>query len=45
LFANVYRPEEGLNVALLVTYVVSIALSVVFLSYIDRPEVQLAFES
>ena len=26
LFANVYRPEEGLNVALLVTYVVSIVL-------------------
>lgn len=45
LFGNVYKPEEGLNVALLVTYVVSIVLSVVFLSYIDRPEVQLAFES
>jgi hypothetical protein len=45
LFANVYVPEEGLNAPLLVTYVVSTALSVVFLSYIDKPEIQLAFES
>ena len=44
-WANVYAPAQGLNVALLVTYVVSIALSWVILSYVDRPEVQLAFET
>lgn len=45
LLPNVYRPESGLNVALLVTYVVSIVLSLVLLTSIDRPEVQLVFES
>jgi hypothetical protein len=45
LFANVYRAETGLNVPLLVTYVLSAAFSGVILSYVDRPEVQLAFES
>ena len=45
LFSNVYQPEHGTNVALLVTYVLSIVLSVIILSYIDRPEVQLSFES
>ena len=45
LFANVYTREAGLNAPLLVTYVVSVVLSVLILSYIDKPEVQLAFES
>jgi hypothetical protein len=45
LFGNVYRPEVGLNVALLVTYLLSVVVSAVVLGYIDRPEVQLAFES
>ncbi len=45
LFGNVYRPEAGLNVGLLVTYVLSSVLSGLLLSYIDRPEVQLVFES
>jgi hypothetical protein len=44
-FANVYQPDRGTNLALLITYVLSIVLSVVILSYIDRPEVQLSFES
>ena len=45
LFANVYSPESGLNVGLLVTYVLSIAISGFLLSYIDKPEMQLIFES
>jgi hypothetical protein len=45
LFGNVYGPETGLNVALLVTYLLAIVLSGGILSYIDRPEVQLAFEA
>jgi hypothetical protein len=45
LFGNVYKPETGLNVGLLVMYVLSIILSGLLLSYIDRPEVQLVFES
>lgn len=45
LFSNVYQPERGTNVALLVTYTLSIVLSVIILSYIDRPQVQLSFES
>ena len=45
LFGNVYRPETGLNVGLLVTYLLAIVLSVAALGYIDRPEVQLAFEA
>jgi hypothetical protein len=45
LFGNVYGPEMGLNVALLVTYLLSIVLSGIILGYIDRPEVQLAFEA
>jgi len=45
LFPNVYKSETGLDLALLASYVVSITLSVVILSYIDRSEVQLAFES
>jgi hypothetical protein len=43
-FANVYSPEAGLNVGLLVTYVLSVAISGFLLSYIDRPEMQLVFE-
>lgn len=45
LLPNVYRPERGLNAALLVTYVLSIVLSLWLLMSIDRPEVQLLFES
>jgi hypothetical protein len=45
LFSNVYQPDQGLNVALLVTYVLSIVASAVLLGYVDRPEVQLMFES
>jgi hypothetical protein len=45
LFGNVYRPESGLNVALLLTYLFSMVLSAVVLGYIDRPEVQLVFEA
>ena len=44
-FGNVYAPETGLNAALLVTYLLAIILSGGILSYIDRPEVQLAFEA
>jgi hypothetical protein len=44
-WANVYTPAQGLDAALLVTYAISIALSWMILSYVDRPEVQLAFES
>jgi hypothetical protein len=45
IFANMYRPDVGLNVPLVLAYAVSITLSVVILSYIDKSEVQLAFES
>ena len=44
-WANVYAPAQGLDAALLVTYAISVALSWVILSYVDRPEVQLAFEA
>lgn len=45
VFANVYRPDVGLNAALLITYAASIGLSLVILNYIDRSEVQLIFGS
>ena len=45
VFGNVYEVAEGVNVALLLTYVVSVILSVLLLTYIDRPEVRLLFES
>jgi hypothetical protein len=45
LFGNVYSPENGLNTGLLVTYVLSAVISGFLLSYIDRPEMQLVFES
>jgi hypothetical protein len=45
LFANVYKPAVGLNLALLIAYVASIGLSLAILNYIDRPEVQLIFAS
>ena len=45
LFGNVYTPETGLNVGLLVTYLLSAVVSGFLLSYIDRPEMQLVFES
>jgi hypothetical protein len=45
LFGNVYALESGLNVGLLVTYVLSIVASGYLLSQIDKPEMQLVFES
>ena len=45
LFGNVYTPETGLNAGLLVTYLLSVIASGFLLSYIDRPEMQLVFES
>jgi hypothetical protein len=45
LFGNVYSPEAGVKFGLLVTYVLSAVASGVLLSYIDRPETQLVFES
>jgi len=45
LFGNVYKPESGFNFALFLTYMIAIVLSGIVLGYIDRPEVQLAFES
>ena len=44
-FGNVYQPEAGVHTAFLLTYLLAIILSGVILSYIDRPEVQLAFEA
>ncbi|MFN2284203.1 MAG: hypothetical protein ACK2UQ_07260 [Anaerolineae bacterium] len=44
-FSNVYTAENGLNWVLLITYVLSIGLSWIILSYIDKPEIQLVFES
>jgi len=44
-FPNVYQPGRGLNWALLITYLLSAVLSWVILSYIDKPEIQLIFES
>jgi len=44
-FGNVYGTDEGVDVAFLLTYIASVALSVVLLSSIDRPEVRLQFES
>jgi hypothetical protein len=45
LWRNVYGADTGLNVGLLVTYLLSVVLSGIILSYVDRPEVQLAFEA
>ena len=44
-FGNVYTAERGLDWALLITYLLSATLSWVILSYIDKPEIQLVFES
>lgn len=44
-FANVYDEVSGVNVGVLITYVVSAVLSLYFLSTIDKPEVRLLFES
>jgi len=44
-FGNVYRPGEGVDIALLLTYIASVVLSVVLLSSIDRPEIRLQFEA
>ncbi|MBN1584265.1 MAG: hypothetical protein JXA89_26385 [Anaerolineae bacterium] len=45
LFGNVYTVESGFKWAILITYLSSIVLSWLILSYIDKPEVQLIFES
>lgn len=45
LWANVYDEARGFDVPLLLTYVISVVLSVIILSYIDRPEVRLRFGS
>jgi hypothetical protein len=45
LWANVYDEADGFDVPLLLTYVVSAILSVIILSYIDRPQVRLQFGS
>jgi len=45
LWGNVYAPETGLRVGLLVTYILSIVASGFLLSYVDRSEMQLVFES
>jgi cytochrome bd-type quinol oxidase subunit 2 len=45
LFPNVYTPETGLDAALLISYAIAIPLSWVVLRSIDKPEVQLVFES
>jgi hypothetical protein len=45
VFSNVYDVAQGVSVALLLTYVVSAILSVLLLTYIDRPDVRLLFES
>lgn len=44
-FGNVYTTENGLDWALLITYTLSVVLSWIILSYIDKPEIQLVFES
>jgi uncharacterized membrane protein len=44
-FANVYTENEGLDIAFSLTYIASVALSVVLLSSIDRPGVRLEFEA
>lgn len=45
LFHNVYSTDGGLNVPLLATYVLSVVISVVILGHVDKPQVQLVFES
>ena len=45
LFANVYDEASGVDIALLITYVASAALSLYLLSTIDKPEVRLLFGS
>jgi hypothetical protein len=45
LFGNVYTAESGFKWMMLITYLCSMALSWLILSYIDKPEVQLIFES
>ena len=45
LFGNVYTSESGFKWAMMITYVCSMVLSWLILSYIDKPEVQLIFES
>lgn len=44
-FSNIYRQPGGINWVILVTYVLSLALSWTILLYMDKPEVQLSFES
>ncbi|HUT19758.1 MAG TPA: hypothetical protein VM366_11415 [Anaerolineae bacterium] len=44
-FANLHTEDGRLDVAFLLTYIVSVALSIVLLSSIDRPEIRMEFES
>jgi FtsH-binding integral membrane protein len=43
LFPNVYTVDGGLDLAFLLTAIVSVGLSVIVLSSIDRPEIRLEF--
>lgn len=45
VFPNVYSADSGLDVALLITYLLSMVLSVIILTSVDRSDVQLVFES
>ena len=45
LFENVYTADSGFKWSVLITFLLSIVFSWLILSYIDRPEVQLIFES
>jgi Na+/alanine symporter len=45
LLPNVYTAEAGLDLAFLLTDIVSVTLSIVMLSSIDRPEIRLEFGS
>jgi hypothetical protein len=41
----VYSPETGVKVGFLATYILSAVISGFLLSFVDRPEMQLVFES
>ena len=44
-WGSVYTQESGVNLGVLITYVGSVILSWLILFYIDKPEMQLVFES
>ena len=44
-WGSVYTQESGVNLGVLITYVGSVILSWLILFYIDKPEIQLVFES